>query len=364
MHIAVDAMGIKHSGGATVLLDFLSAAVNDNRVSRISVFCSPRSKRDFDLMIFPKVHSLEQAKAESSYLYRILWFEHFLGLQCRQIDAEVLLCLVGAGRGSRPRQHVTFVQQSLPFLDGYRKTVDVKERARLTVMERLMSSSCKSAARVIVQTPTMRAWLSQRFAIHPDRITVAMPTVGRFALHSDPPIAKPLLTGHGPKLLYVGNDAPYKNVGVVADGMQRLRDSFPDATLFVTWPLDHPIALRNEVICLGYLPKRELARAYCEATILVMPSLVETVGLPMMEAMSMGLPVLAADRPYARDVCEQAALFFDPLSSADFVRAASALLADEALRQTIADRGRALTLRREQEKPYAKMVDIVLAAAA
>lgn len=363
MHIAVDAMGVKHSGGATVLLDFLNAAVTDDRVSCISLFCSPRTKRDFDLANLPKVREYEQPDAENSYLFRILWFENQLGKQSRRIDAAVLLCLAGAGKATLPLHHVTFVQQSLPFLEGYRKTLRAKDQARLLVLERLMSRSCKSAATIIVQTPTMKAHLSQRFGIAPDRIEVVMPNVGSLFQQPTRPIAAHFLSGPGPNLLFVGNDAAYKNVDVVFRSMAQLRTAFPEATLYVTWPNDHPGAQYEGVQCLGYLSKPALVQIYHEATCLVMPSLIETVGLPMLEAMSIGLPVIAADRPYAHDVCENAALYFDPLSSTDFVRIASAFLADDALQHTLAARGKALMLRREQEKPYAKMVDAVVAAA-
>lgn len=356
-------MGIKHSGGATVLLDFLNAAVTDNRVSRISVFCSPRAARDFDLANLTKVREYEQPVAESSYLLRILWFESQLGKQCRRIDAAVLLCFVGAGRAVLPIHHVTFVQQSLPFLEGYRKTLRAKDQARLLLIERLMRTSCKSAEAVIVQTPTMRMHLSQRFDIAQDRIEVAMPNVGSIFRQPAQPSAARFLSGSGPNLLFVGNDAAYKNVDVVFRSMSQLRTVFPEATLYVTWPKNHPAAQYEGVRCLGYLSKSALVQSYREASCLVMPSLVETVGLPMLEAMSVGLPVLAADRPYAHDVCENAALYFDPLSSTAFVRIASTFLTDVALQHSLAARGKALILRREREKPYMKMMDTVIAAA-
>jgi glycosyltransferase involved in cell wall biosynthesis len=93
---------------------------------------------------------------------------------------------------------------------------------------------------------------------------------------------------------------------------------------------------------------------------LVMPSLVETVGLPMLEAMSLGLPVLAADRPYAHDICQDAAWFFDPLSSADFAAKSARLLLDPSLRNDLAVKGRARSANLTSAAPYRQMVDIVL----
>ena len=94
-----------------------------------------------------------------------------------------------------------------------------------------------------------------------------------------------------------------------------------------------------------------------------MPSLVETVGLPLLEAMSLNVPVLAADRPYAHDICEDAAVYFDPLSVEDFARKAHLLTSSKELRHHLIEKGKKLTERRVLEASYARMVDIVLKTA-
>jgi glycosyltransferase involved in cell wall biosynthesis len=77
----------------------------------------------------------------------------------------------------------------------------------------------------------------------------------------------------------------------------------------------------------------------------------------MMEAMSAGIPVLAADRPYAHDLCEDAALFFDPRDSAAFARAAIEVLTDERLRSILSRRGIELVQRRRGNRPYRILLD-------
>lgn len=54
-HIAINAVGIKHSGGATVLQDFLKAAAIHEDIAQITVFCSPRPQRQFDFLDSPKI---------------------------------------------------------------------------------------------------------------------------------------------------------------------------------------------------------------------------------------------------------------------------------------------------------------------
>lgn len=362
MHLAVDAMGIKHSGGATVLLDFLQVALSDPRVARVSVFCSPRSKRRFVLPESSKVRVYEQPLAEDFYLYRMIWFAFILGRRCNQVGAEVLLCLAGAGRTPSGPRHVTFIQQSLPFASEFTRFATLAERARMMILKQLMRSSCRSADRVIVQTPTMKSWVTDQFVLPAEQVSVVIPAVT--PLPTPGSSARRLLRDDdSPKLLYVGGDSAYKNVQTVIHGLSVLRSSVPDATLYLTWPTDHAAASNPGVVCLGYLSRERLAEAYHEATLLVMPSLVETVGLPILEAMHAGLPVLAADRPYARDIAEDAADFFDPHSPQDFAEKARQSLQDVEHRQALIEKGRLLVAKREATHPYQQLLDLVLARA-
>ena len=75
--------------------------------------------------------------------------------------------------------------------------------------------------------------------------------------------------------------------------------------------------------------------------------------------MSLGTPVLAADRPYAHDVTEEVALFFDPARAEDFADRAAQLLTDEGLRERLSVQGKELIEKRRQTRPYARMVERV-----
>src|SRR5680860_1217499 len=109
------------------------------------------------------------------------------------------------------------------------------------------------------------------------------------------------------RLLYVGSDAPHKNLAILAEGIGLVRAEMSDAKLFMTLPRDHPICATDGVECLGVLSSSDVYTAYRLATALCQPSIAETVGLPMLEAMSSGTPVVASERPYARDIRRDAA---------------------------------------------------------
>lgn len=68
-----------------------------------------------------------------------------------------------------------------------------------------------------------------------------------------------------------------------------------------------------------------VAAMYSAADALVFPSLTESYGLPLVEAMTIGMPIVAADRPYARELCGATGIYFDPHSPASLLRALSDL---------------------------------------
>ena len=366
LSLAIDAVGTKHSGGATVLTDVLTAAAADARFDRVSVFCSPRGHRTFDLPLSNKIREIECGFSESSRICR-LWRSQFrLPSEVLKLGADVLLCMSGIGSAGQHIPHVTFVQQSLPFSPEALARISTFERLRMGVMWRAMKRSCTSSRQVIVQTPTMRRRVAEVFGIPSAQITVALPAVDDLPEPVEPSKRLAAMRETQPtlRLLYVGNQSAYKNVTFVIGAMRELRTGLPGLKIFLTWPADHPACRMEGVVGLGYLRGAELREAYELATVLVMPSLVETVGLPMLEAMNAGTPVVAADRPYAHDVCEDAAVFFDPLDVGDLTGKVLAVLGDERLRDQLVQRGQDVIRKRRSEKPYERMLDIVANAAA
>ncbi|MFN2453697.1 MAG: glycosyltransferase [Pyrinomonadaceae bacterium] len=362
MHLAVDALGIRHSGGASVLQAFLLAAVNDARIDRLTIFCSPGSERDFAFPASRKINACEQPLADRSRLYRLWWFERELPRCLERLRPDAVFCMSGAGQSPASVPQVTFIQQSLLFSQEAQRRFGFKDRLIISVLGQMSRRACQSSRKVLVQTPTMRSCVASAFGLDEQRVQYFLPGIAPVQPDTKSQTSLDVMRSvpEGLRLLYVGNQMPYKNIEVVAAAMQRIRRQLPGATLFLTWPENHPLTKIDGVVGCGYLTADALREAYHLATVLVMPSLVETVGLPMLEAMSVGTPVLAAARPYAHDICEQAAVFFDPLDSEDCAHKAIELLSDEPKRKELIACGLAVVKRRNESKPYEQMVDAVL----
>ncbi|MBO7114504.1 MAG: glycosyltransferase family 4 protein [Bacteroidaceae bacterium] len=117
---------------------------------------------------------------------------------------------------------------------------------------------------------------------------------------------------------------------------------------------------RSDVRFLGRATDDELIRLYNQAECFVFPSLYEGFGLPPVEAMACGCPVVASDIPVVREVCADAAIYFNPLDPEDIRRAIKDQLeSDESVINEQRQRGFSNSRRYSWERSAVKIVDIV-----
>jgi glycosyltransferase involved in cell wall biosynthesis len=107
---------------------------------------------------------------------------------------------------------------------------------------------------------------------------------------------------------------------------------------------------RGRVQRLGYVPDADLLRLYAQAKALIFPSWYEGFGLPVLEAMGQGAPVICSDRASLPEVGGEAAIYIDPASAESICQAMLALEADPAGRPQLASAGRAQAARFNWEK--------------
>jgi glycosyltransferase involved in cell wall biosynthesis len=117
-------------------------------------------------------------------------------------------------------------------------------------------------------------------------------------------------------------------------------------------------ARRQAIIATGYLPDAELDRWYARASIFAFPSLDEGFGMPVLEAMSRGVPVLTSNRSALPEVAGDAALLVDPESADEISAALDRLIGDPALRSSLASRGLARAREFRWEDATARTWDV------
>jgi glycosyltransferase involved in cell wall biosynthesis len=158
-----------------------------------------------------------------------------------------------------------------------------------------------------------------------------------------------------PYLLHVGNHKPHKNAEGLLKAYQLLvndgRGPVPPLLMVGGFPPDGELAARaramglaERVRCLGYVERGELAALFRGATAFVYPTLYEGFGLPVLEAMACGVPVVAGDIPAIREVAGDAVMRVNPRDVVELVATVRRLLEQPELQGLLRERGRARAL--------------------
>jgi glycosyltransferase involved in cell wall biosynthesis len=147
-------------------------------------------------------------------------------------------------------------------------------------------------------------------------------------------------------VLHVGAIQTRKNVARLVEAFERLE---PDWRLALAGSFGYGAerirariessAARERISVLGYVDPDELAAWYARAAIFAFPSLDEGFGMPVLEAMAGGAPVLTSNRSALPEVAGDAAVLVDPEDTEALIEALRGMAGDEALRQELAARG-------------------------
>jgi glycosyltransferase involved in cell wall biosynthesis len=349
-HLAIDAVGAKFGGAVVVATRAVAAALSHPRVDKVTVFSSPQAERRFTWPASPRLEVVEPEVFGPSAAWLVYWKLHALSKATLAAGAERLLCLSNAGIGPPKVNTTLFIHQSLPFSSEAMAQLRWRQRARVYSAQWLTYRSALRSARTLVQTATMRSWVSRDFSVPPQSVCIV-------PHEPDRPLA--VEASRTTDLLYVGSDALHKNIDFLGPALRHCAEAGQVHRLCCTLPAEHPVVKRWGFQPLGYLSGEQLWHHYARAHALIFPSIVETVGLPLVEAMQAGLPILAADRPYAREVCGAAALYFDPNDPTSLAQPLTQLR-DPGVAQRLVAEGRLRVREFEEARGYQRMIDLAL----
>jgi glycosyltransferase involved in cell wall biosynthesis len=223
-------------------------------------------------------------------------------------------------------------------------------------MPRIQRRAIRLARRVIAVSAYTADQIVSRLRVAPGRVQVVYngvdPRITARAGRPDddtplPPALADALAGR-PFFLFVGSLLPRKNLHRVLDAFAALRASHaPDAQIVVVgvkrvFGADGGEMQRSDLAGVqfaGYVDDATLGALYRRAICLVCPSLYEGFGLPIVEAMALGAPVITSNVTALPEVAGDAALLVDPYDTDAIRQAMLRLLQDEGLRADLRARG-------------------------
>lgn len=182
------------------------------------------------------------------------------------------------------------------------------------VMRALFRINMKYVHCLVVQTDVIKNQIVESYPALSGKVSV-IPMPPPNWLRSTSPQKKKENYADGLKLFYPAAGYPHKNHRLLIGMCQRPRSAKYINEIIVTLEDEvfKKLGFQHELLNnAGRLSQRRCLEVYVESDALFFPSLLESYGLPLVEAMSLGMPVICSDLPYARWVCEDEAVYFDP----------------------------------------------------
>jgi glycosyltransferase involved in cell wall biosynthesis len=238
-------------------------------------------------------------------------------------------------------------------------------RAKQLVGRFVFRHVVKTSAAIVCPTNYTRDELLRRYRVSEKKVSTTH-LAGEMRTKAITPYEK---VGDSPFIMYVGQQSEYKNVARLGDAHQRLLATHPDLKLVLVGKIDNA-AKRNQdyfnaaayknIIFTGFTEDDQLNWLYKHAAAYVFPSRMEGFGLPGIEAMMMGAPVVSSSATCLPEVYEDAAIYFDPLNVADMTEKIGAVLSDAKLRNALIEKGYAQAKKYSWETTTKKTHDVYL----
>ncbi|MCZ4224378.1 glycosyltransferase family 4 protein [Pedobacter rhodius] len=156
-------------------------------------------------------------------------------------------------------------------------------------------------------------------------------------------------------ILYLGSVKPHKNLKRLLEAYEQLNSTVKEANKVVivgkvdgfitgdpkliSYIRENP-SLKENVVFTGFIEDVDMDAIYSNANIFVFPSLYEGFGLPPLEAMLNECPVTTSSIPSLKEVCGNAAMYFDPSNIEDIKQKIESFIMDEDLKQQFVERGK------------------------
>lgn len=271
-----------------------------------------------------------------------------------------------------------------PTLPGTRTLLTVHDLSFVRVPETASPSlkayldvvvprSVKAADHVLADSQATKDDLIALYGVAPSKITVLLSGVDARFGHVEDQQARATVRQQyripdRPYIFSVGTVQPRKNYTRLIQALARLRAAGHDIDLVIAggrgW-LEDPIyaaiqeqKLSEHVHFIGFAGDADLPALYSDAACVALPSLYEGFGLPVLEAMACGTPVVTSNLSSLPEVAGDATLLIDPLDLDALVHALERLLTDSALRERMITAGTQRTAQFTWERSAAQLRDI------
>jgi glycosyltransferase involved in cell wall biosynthesis len=236
---------------------------------------------------------------------------------------------------------------------AYEHFPELFPRHQVALLKMLVRESARKADHIITVSEHSKRDIVETYGVDPDKITVTYEGAGsEFVPLERGKARQEVAQKYGirkPFILYVGRLQARKNLARLVESYARVRKAGFDHQLVFVGKQDslfqqvtariRELEMQEDVVQLGYVQGEDLPRLYNAAEVFIYPSLYEGFGLPVLEAMACGTPVITTQGSSLAEVARDACLLVDPLDEASIASQLQSILADPRLRERLSQAG-------------------------
>lgn len=248
-------------------------------------------------------------KVKSKWINR-LKFDFFLGKKLiNEIKPHVVFSLQNTIIFGAKSKQVLYVQQSIPFQSIKKFSFIKKDERVLAIYQHIIGNiiklSIKKSDSVIVQAKWMKESVISSTKVCDKKVKVVKPNITNIEISKKVKLEKN-------SFFYPTSNSIYKNNNCIYEACKILNKNKIN-NFEVKLTIDKDYLDLNNIKCIGNIPRQKVIKEYSKS-ILIFPSFIETVGLPLLEAMKIGGIIFASDCQFSREVLDnyENAYFFNP----------------------------------------------------
>lgn len=309
MNICIIATICKETGALSIYNQMMEHLVRERKGSdNYYVFIDP-------LMPKPSIKGVKYIEYATNGLNRIKFDLYDFKKICWQhrIKPDVIFSLNNTGVRCPGVRQIIYYHQGLP-LYKYHFSLANKQDRGIGLFTKLyphyVKRSLKSRTSVVVQTEIVKQLFAKRYKFPEERIFVAFPDVEKINVESVVPFEYEPNTFN---FIYPATSPTYKEHITLVRALQVLKDGDLRSRIRIHLTIKEneredlrslidTFRLQHNTVFHGPMPHELLLSMYKAADGLLFPSVIETIGLPLLEAAAFGLPVMANDLEYVKDV--------------------------------------------------------------
>jgi glycosyltransferase involved in cell wall biosynthesis len=345
--IAINALSARIGGGVTYLRNIVPRLARLDADNEYYLFISDESYQS----IFESIkidHMVKVVKIRTSnLLVRMLREQFLVPFMIRRHKIDILYCPANIVSFFAPCKKILWIQNIDPFVDV--KCDTFLRRIRIRLLGLLTYLSMRAASIVVFSSNFSRRLVFEKTKIKQDktrRIFLGA-EIGAFQKSGGDAPAREF-----DYILSVSNISKRKNYEILIRAYNELRPELRQkyklmlvgdisesyrSRLYDLCPSDEQ---RKNIIFCGMLSGEKLTDAYRKATLFVLPSLVESFSLPVIEAMAAGLPVIASNVTCLPEMIGESGVLFNPFDHSHLASRIESVLLDDDLRSDLSSRAR------------------------